>query len=82
MEITLEKVFCDYVLDDDFVDSEKYQNATIAVDTFLNKQLFLEENLKSKLQDLIGESQFTAQKQGFENGFKYAMALKKECGLL
>lgn len=81
MGITLKKVFCDYILSDDFVESEENRNAIIAVDNFLDKQIILERNLKSELCDLIGKSQYIAQEQGFINGFKYAMSLIKECGL-
>lgn len=81
MKITLERIFCDYVQADDYVESEEHRNAIIAVDNFLDKQIILERNLKSELCDLIGKSQYIAQEQGFINGFKYAMSLIKECGL-
>ncbi len=81
MEITLKKVFYDYIQADDFVDSEENKNAILAVDNFLDNQIILEQNLKSELCNLIGDSQFISQEQGFINGFKYAMSLIKECGL-
>ena len=81
MEITLERMFYDYVQADDYVESEEHRNAIKAVDNFLDNQIILERNLKSDLRDLIGNSQFISQEQGFINGFKYAMSLIKECGL-
>jgi len=81
MEITLKKIFYDYIQADDFVDSEENKNAILAVDNFLDNQIILEQNLKYELSNLIGDSQFISQEQGFINGFKYAMSLIKECGL-
>jgi len=81
MEITLNKIFADYVQDVDFVDSEDYAKSVIVLDAFLDTKISLDQKLKSELQDLIGESQYISQEQGFINGFKYAMSLIKECGL-
>lgn len=62
-------------------DSKEFADLTKKINEFLNI-ITLDHKKVMELDDLIASSQAAAEKQGFENGFKYAMALKKECGLL
>lgn len=68
--------------DYDSKDSKEFLKSAKEVNEFLNIiNTSLDHKEMMKLDDLIASSQVAAEKQGFRNGFKYAMSLIKECGL-
>lgn len=67
---------------DNSSDTEEFLESAKEVNEFLDViSTILDHKEIMKLDDLIASSQVAAEKQGFEMGFKYAMLLKKECGL-
>lgn len=67
---------------EDSEDNEEFLDSLKEVNEFLDViSTILDHKEIMKLDDLIASSQVAAEKQGFKMGFKYAMLLKKECGL-
>ncbi|MCX4276061.1 MAG: hypothetical protein OSJ27_09870 [Candidatus Gastranaerophilales bacterium] len=62
------------------IDSEEYIESVEKILAFL-EEISLDLKKSAELENLILATQATAERQGFEFGFKYAMSLIKECGL-